>query len=341
MFSDREVSSFSLRKAIQSLASGNLHNTLEGELLNEHASRAGTPITPSRFTLPWALLAGRASGVSDDERILARHRSQRGLDAASTGADIIGADQAGALDALRGTSAVIDAGATLVYSKANVDMPELTAPSSAYWLPTEDTPITVAQPEIANLRATPHTVAALTRYSRLLATTSNQIERALEINLRRAIGHAIDSAAIAGTGADGQPLGLLNAADIASVSIGSDLPAAVRAGLKSVESAGARPSAWLVGSDQAETLRETAWLGAGTESILRNGRIDGLPAVVSNANPSALVCGPMEDLTIVVFGGVEVAIDPRDDWTKGICAVRCMAHVDIVPRRAASFVKIS
>lgn len=81
----------------------------------------------------------------------------------------------------------------------------------AYWVNTEGGDATEVTPEIGNVRGTPHTCAAFCDVTRKLAEQSSPEATGLVSKLIiEAVARAVDKAAFAGTGTNGQPKGLLN-----------------------------------------------------------------------------------------------------------------------------------
>ena len=348
MYTDRELQAFDLTRAVTAMAQGSLGRSLEGELLSDFAERTGRAFNANNCVIPWSLLAGRRDGViaangdwATFQAMQRRELSRRDLTAAAT-PDIIPSRELPALDVLRGYAATIEAGARVLQAQGVVSLPETTGEATAYWLSDENAPIAESQPVLDSKTARPHTVGSIISYSHLLRAASAQGEAIVATHLRRLIGKAVDKAALVGSGADGEPLGLLGNPDIETVTIGGDYPAAIRAGLKRVESSGSNPTGWIVGTNAAETLRGTARLAGGSAPILDAGRIEGLPAIISADAPDALVVGDFGDLNIITFGdGLKLAVnDYTRDWQRGIISMRCLADVDVVVRRPASFASL-
>lgn len=347
MYTDLELEAFDLTRCVLSMANGTLARTLEGELLAAAAERSGKELTNNMVTIPWSLLTKRSTGTvgqdSDWAAFQAMQRralSRRDLTAAAD-PEIIPSRELPALDALRGHSILVQAGATVLQGKGNISLPELTAGTVSHWLTDETTAADTSRPTFRALDARPHTTASVCEYSHLFKSASAQGEQVIARNLLRSVGRAIDSAAIVGTGADGQPLGLLNNTDIETITAASDYPGAVIDAMGAVEGSGAIPSGFIVGSTIAKTLRGTARM-TGTGPVLDAGRIEGLPAYVTSAAPSALVVGDLADLSVILFGdGIQLLVNPYQDFERGLIAMRALAHVDIIPRRAESFAKIA
>jgi HK97 family phage major capsid protein len=179
------------------------------ELLQDYARRAGQHYDSDRPLIPFTafrdLIVASGSG----------------------GGFLHGAETRDAIDILRPWSVTARAGVMietgLVGDQA---IPKVTAKATPEWLGTEASEMTPSQPTLAQVVMTPKQVGALVNFSRQLAKQANA-EEFVGRELMRTIGTALDQAVLNGSGAAGQPLGLLNTAGVQSQS-GTTLNAGVQ-----------------------------------------------------------------------------------------------------------------
>ena len=346
MFSQKEINAFSLQRAIGQIARQQFSGSLELEMLQEASEQAHRPLSPSAITLPWEVLSRISPQRSADwdayERTTSRYYT-RALDASTTGASVVGDDQLQIADVLRGRSVFSDLGATVITgARGNISMPESTGGADTHWLSDEYSPIAESRPDFAAVTATPRTIASLVRYSKLLETSAPQSAPFLEMHLARTLAQGIDAAIIAGSGAAGEPTGIINTAGVQTETLGGDPAAAIANALEACEATGARPSGFALDPALAKALRTTPVI-AGSVPIMQAKRIDGLQALVSDAAPASTgIVGEIGDVVVVMFGsGLVLGVDPSSYFDRGLLQMRMLAHVDIIVRRPSSFVVIS
>jgi len=147
-------------------------------------------------------------------RSVIEQSTQKALDSGTftAGGAVIPAEYvAQIIDVLRPNVAAFQLGATISQFSGNpVEIPRLDASATAYWT-AENAAITASQETFGQVRLTPHELAALVQMSRRSAMLSSP---GLEAIARQDIGllfaRSLDLAILKGTGADGQPLGIIN-----------------------------------------------------------------------------------------------------------------------------------
>ena len=148
-------------------------------------------------------------------------QSNLGTLATSTGGFLVATEHmAGSfIDLLRARAKVVQLGAFMLPGlKGDVTIPKLSAAATAYWLSTEATAITESQQTFGQLALTPKNVGAYTEVSRQLLMQSTPAADMLVMNdLSKVIALAVDLAALNGSGASGQPTGIINTSGIGAV----------------------------------------------------------------------------------------------------------------------------
>jgi HK97 family phage major capsid protein len=247
-----------------------------------------------------------------------------------------------AADALRPVMACASLGATFIDARANISWPRQTAIATAQWLDGESTVATESQLTLSNLGLTPRTVAVYSEASRQLLLQADGADAVISRDLIRSIANAADLAAMFGTGASGQPTGLVNDANVltfsgtsATIATFANAFVALGDGLDD-DSGGCAANRSVAGllRQRAETTGSSRTLWDGT---LTNGTIINYPARSTTAMPSgSCIIGNWKFLIIATWGGgIELITSPYGDgvtgttnFMKGIVGYRAMLTMD-------------
>ena len=189
----------------------------------------------------------------------------------------------------------------------------------------------VSKATFSSVALTPHRNAVIGAFSKdLLRQTSLDVESIIWNRILEAHASLLESAAIAGTGSNGQPTGILNTTGIGSVAIGAnggpitwakvvELETKVNA-----ENANRGKLAYLTNAKVIGDLK-TIERAQGNGRYLLDGdytKINGYPIDWTNLVPStltkgttaskcsAMIFGNFEDLYIGHWGGVDIVVDP-------------------------------
>jgi HK97 family phage major capsid protein/HK97 family phage prohead protease len=357
---DREMSDYSVVRAIKAAMSGNWKDAgLEREISSELARQSGKET--NGFFMPLNLRAPYAVG------------------AAGTGGNLVATNLlAGSfIDVLRNNALIMQMGPTLLTGLVgNVAIPRQASATTTYWV-NEASAITEAEATFDQVTLSPHQVGARSQYSRLaLQQTTPDIEAVVRNDLARQLALAIDLAAINGSGSSGQPQGILNTSGIGSYAMGTNGAALIdsvsgsTSGLdplirleKAVDTANALNGtlAYLTNSKVVAALKqlktaygEYLWTAADGQTVAGTpGAINGYNVMRSNqvpsnltkgsgSNLSALLFGNFNDLIIGMWGALEILPNPYGSgYTAGSVDIRAMQTVDVAVRHAASFAAIT
>lgn len=278
-------------------------------------------------------------------------REQRDLTAgtANAGGHLVATENLSGsfIDLLRARAKVAQLGAFFLPGlQGNVTIPKLTAAATLYWLSTEATAITESQQTFGQLSLTPKNAGAYTEISRQLMMQSSPAADMLVMNdLSKVVALGIDLAAINGSGAAGQPTGVLNTSGIGSVT-GTSLN---YAGIIEFETDVATANAdvetmaylttpavrgLLKGRDKTSTtVGNYVWGGQNGEKTL-----NGYRAEVSTQVPSAtMIFGDWSQIIIAEWGVLEIGLNPYANFPAGIIGIRAFQTVDIGVRQAGAF----
>jgi HK97 family phage major capsid protein len=327
--SPREQRSYSLIKAINGVVHKDWkHAGLELEAHQEIQRRTGKILSENSFFVPLEV-------------------QKRDLSvAASGGGYLVSTDNVGFIELLRNRSVVLQMGATRLSGlQGNVAIPKQTAAATAYWLSSETSTITESQQTIGQLTLGPKTVGAYTEISRQLTLQSSPDAESLVMSdLARVVALAADVAALRGSGAGGEPQGIVGTTGIGSVSGTSLGYTGILEFQTDVASANVMPArggyvttpavAALMMAEQRFSSTDTPlWVGN-----IWDGQMAGYRAMASNQMSSAtMLFGDWADLIWAEWGILEVEVNPYASFAAGIIGVRAMYTMDVGVRYAGAF----
>lgn len=359
--SDKEVRSYSLMRAVRAMVEGDWSKAgFEREMSQNFIAKNGViPSSERSFFIPHevqtrlmipAQLRAMARSNPHGVEALVRQMMARDLTSGTgnAGGFLVATDNlAGSfIDLLRARALVMQLGArTLPGLQGNVTIPRQTAAATAYWLANEATAITESQLTLGQLSLTPKTVGAYTELSRLLMLQSSPAADMLAMeDLVRVIALAVDAAALNGSGASGQPTGIIGTAGIGSVTGTSLAYAGIVEFQTDVAGANALTTecAYVTTPTIAGTLK-TRQRFASTDTPLWQGNIldgtvEGFRASSTTQMPSAaLLFGDFSQVIVAEWGTLEIDMSPYANFPAGISGIRAMATIDIGVRVAGGF----
>lgn len=295
----------------------------EDEMLREWS---GTDF-PNRLHIPWHELERRDLNVA----------------AGTAGGYLAAVDTLPAADILRPWSVVARAGVTILEGQIGpVTLPKTTATTTIQWQSTESTQASTSQPTIAQLAATPKIAIGVIQFSRQLNKQAN-VEAYIRRELLRTAGTAIDRAVLAGSGASGQPLGVINTAGIGTQSGTSLDHAGVIAMRDAVAAANARDEAIAFVADVAtRTLLSARVVGTDTgRFVWDNDRVASRPGYVTTDMPAAtMIAGDWSSVLVPLWGsGVVIEFNPFDStlFRSGVIQARVLVACDVMVVHPAAF----
>jgi HK97 family phage major capsid protein/HK97 family phage prohead protease len=331
----KETRQYSLTRAVAAAANGNWSRAgFEREAHEAILKRTGKDAAPNGgFYVPYEVQKRdmTSAGASGSQYLVATDNLAGSF-----------------IDLLRNRSLVAQFGARMLTGLVgNVTIPKQTAASTAYWLSTEATAITESQPTIGQLAMTPKTVGAYTELSRLMLLQADPSADALVVDdLAKVLALGVDAAAIAGSGASGQPTGILSTSGIGSVT-GTTLGYSgilefqtdVAAANALVANCGymTTPAVASLLSQRAKFSNTDTPLWTGN---ILDGQVSGFRAAATNQMSAAtMVFGDWSQIVIGEWGTLEIAATNAEgsNFKAGIVAVRAFKTVDIGVRIAAAF----
>jgi HK97 family phage major capsid protein len=271
---------------------------------------------------------------------------QRTLNSANESA-LISDDYRGGsfIDVLRNASSVMQAGATVLNGlSGDVVIPKKLTAANASWISTEGGDATESEMTVGSIRLSPKTLGAYTDITRsLLLQDSIDTENLVRDDLIQALGLAMDKACLEGTGANGQPTGILNTTGVNQV---ANFAAAnpTFAEVVGLETAVAEDNAlmgnlaYILGAGMYGALKTTE-KATGTAQFVADGSVmNGYRSILSNqATAGNLYFGNFSDVLIGLFGGLDLTIDPYTHSKSGTIRVVALQSMDVAIRHAQSF----
>lgn len=228
---------------------------------------------------------------------------------------------------------------------------------TASWL-VEEGAASKVKDSFSTVDMTPHRLQILGGYTYdLLKQAALPVEQILWDELIRAHAQALDAAIFNGTGATGQPLGILATTGIGDVAGGANGAALSWANIVALESAvGAANGlfgrlAYVTNSKVAGHMKSTPQVSGYPRYLMEDGRTNGFAVEVTNAIPSdltkgtgtalsAMIFGNFEEVLVPQWGGLDMIVDPFSSKAKGVVEVTAIAYHDVCVRRPACFAAI-
>lgn len=227
---------------------------------------------------------------------------------------------------------------------------------SAYWISTEDGSAQKVNPTFTQLPGTPHTCGAYVDITRRLCLqTSQRVQAFIGDLILRAVARALEVAAIAGSGTDGVPTGLVNTSGVttvAGITPGSVTRDNILDFEAAIEDANADTDrlAWLMPSKVKAALKKIAELSTqtadestticvGTRHLYEDGKVDEYPAFMSNVAPAKkLILGDWSEMLVCRWGqGIELMADPYSLGTSGGIRLVTFLDADVIVRQPEAF----
>ena len=324
--SDKEIKNYSFSKAMAAAISGDW-------------SKAGFELEASRAVEK--MLGKDSRGFYMPHEILKREMST------TVDPNLIGTTHMASnfIDILRNKLVVSKLGGQVLTGlSGNVAIPKQTGTATAYWI-LEGGDTTESDLDIGMLTLSPKTVSGATAYTRQMLLQSNpSIERLVMTDLAANIALAIDKAAISGTGADGQPLGILNttgvnAIDCSALKGGLDWKNVVEFETKiGAQNADVNSMYYVAGAGVAGLLKTTEKSTGSAKYLLENNQVNGYSFERTNqVIADTMLFGDFSQIITALWGGLDIMIDPYTKAKSGGTVIRAFQSLDIGLRYAQAF----
>lgn len=228
----------------------------------------------------------------------------------------------------------------------NADITKHTAGATGYWLASESTTITESQQTIGLLQLRPKNLGAYTEVTRqLLLQSTPDADLFVMEDLAAQLAVAIDAAVFNGSGASGQPTGIIGTAGVGSV-VGTTLGLAGCIEFQT-DVAGANAlnanCRYVTTPAVAGLLSQRARI-ASTDSVtlwkgnINDGMVEGYSAHTSNNIPAAtMLFGDFSQAILAEWGVLEIDVNPYANFTAGITGIRAFYTCDVGVRVPGAF----
>ena len=275
----------------------------------------------------------------------------------------------GVIEALKANVVAYELGARdMAANGSPMTIPKLSTSATGYWV-SENSSITASDLGFEQINMTPKTVAGRVILSNLLLETSTPTaDSIIEQDLASQLGLALDAGILNGSGAAGEPLGIMQTPGVTATAnvAGSDVPPTIpelMLVLEDLDAANALKGklGWAVHPTLMNQIRQMGSQNKGTGALVTNievnrtvvsdgfaDRILGYPfrtstqMVAPTAVPLALrsLCfGNWDDVMVARWGGLRLlASDTSDDaFSKDQTHIRATMRCDVALRHTESF----
>ena len=347
----RDLERYSLRRAILAMATGSWRDAgLEREVSNAAARAFGRQSEGDRILVP-------IEAFGDQKRTVLK---------GGDGASLVGVDHRDDLyvDTLRAASVVGRAGASFLDGlHGDVAIPRQASAEVVQWID-EDESLVADDAVFDSISLSPRTVGALTTLSRkLLLQSSPAAEIVTRMSIALGLAKELDRVALAGSGVDPEPTGILNTSLIGDVSHGTnggaptwatmvqletevaidDVPFTRTGYVTSPKAAGKLKTVPKETGEasylwEPDPRRSDGWQMNGHRGFTTTNVPDDLTKAAGE-DLSAVIFGNWSDLVVARWGVVEVLVNPYGivQFPKGGLEVRGLLDCDVAVRHASSF----
>jgi len=330
----KEVKRFSLMRAINALANPHDKRAQEAARFEFECSEAAA-----------AQYGRTAQGIMLPADVLRNwKRDLNSADEASLFTD----DYRGTefIDVLRNASSVMRAGARVMNGlSGDVKIPKKLTASAAAWIATEGGASSESEMTVGSVSMTPKTLGAFTDITRqLMIQSSMDVEALVRDDLAQALALAIDLAGLEGSGASGQPTGILNASGVTKVTTwaGANPTFAEAVTLETAladNNALSGNMSYILPSAMYGALKTTEKASGTAQFVVEpGGTINGYNALVSNQGTAGnMYFGNFNELLVGFFGGLDIVVDPYTSSTSGTVRIVALQSCDVAVRHGESF----
>jgi HK97 family phage major capsid protein len=267
---------------------------------------------------------------------------------AGGGGYLVGTAIGSFIDMLRNRSVVFRMGAQRAPGQVdNLVWAKQTGGSTVVWLSTEASTATESTPSFVQIAATPKTAIAYNELSRQLTKQVTPAGEQLYLGaLAKDMALAADQAVLNGSGAAGQPTGIIGTSGIGGV-IGTSIDYTKQVEFQTdvSDANGALNPATMgyVTTPTVAALLKGRQRFTGTDSPLWRGsivegEIEGNRGMSSKQMPTApLLYGDWSAVTVPEWGVLAVEVNPFQDFQKGIIGVRALWSLDVLVQFPSAF----
>ncbi len=348
--SGKEAEQFSMLRALRACVQKNWQKEapFELEVTKSVAQKLGKVADDNRFFVPFEVMQRQYNLLEVDQLRQALGLGRRALTVATAGAGgyLVQTDNVGFIEALRNRAVAFRMGARRLSGlQGSVTIPRMSVTGTATWLSTEGTSITESTPTFVQVAMSPKNVGAYSEISRQLLLQSNPSAEGIVMDdLAQVVATAADLGVLNGSGASGQPTGIINTSGIGGVTGTSLGYAGVLEFQTDVAASNVMPArgGYVTTPAVAALMMQRArfsntdtplWVGN-----IWDGVMSGFPAMSSVQMPSAnMLFGDWSEVVVAEWGVLEVEVNPYANFAAGIVGVRAIYSMDVGVRRPFAF----
>ena len=246
---------------------------------------------------------------------------------------------------------------------ANTDIPGFSSAVVSGWANGETGTQSPDDPTVVNRALRPKLLYGATNISKRLAIQTNRsVDQMIMMDIMASMAQTLQAAVINGSGASGQPTGILNTSGIQSVAMGTNGAALSFAKALELWAAIAQANSnmdnfkWLTNPlVHGKALQTSTDTGSGAMIVTYNNNFGGSPNAIANyplfstssvpstltkgtssGNCSALIGGDFSQVVVGQFGGVELIVDNISQARSGFTALTINQFVDVVIKQPAA-----
>jgi HK97 family phage major capsid protein len=288
------------------------------------------PSAPRGIVVPTEAILGRASITSTGN---------------ASGAVTTDLNASMFIDRLRPQSSVIAAGATVMTGLSrNFTVPKLAADTTAQWL-AEGAAVTESSLDIGSISMSMKRVSASQSFTReALLQSQPNLDDLVRSNISTVLSQAIDLAGLEGTGASGQPTGILNTSGINTLTAAGNTITYAEAltALAAIEedNISTNNAVFIMHpNDYARIAQTVVDAGSGKFVIdTPNNSILGRRVLqTTKATEGKVYLGAFEHLLVAMFGGVDLVVDPYTNAASAKIGITSHLMADVNVRHPQAF----
>lgn len=251
------------------------------------------------------------------------------------------------VDVLRNLSVTLTLGARILPGlTGNVEIPRKTTGATAAWIASEGGDAANSEPQFDNIALSPKTIGCYVDMTRnLILQSTPEIEFLIRSDLAGAVATGIDLASLYGSGASGQPTGIVNQTGInAPTDFAAATPTwgevVAMESAVDVDNALTGNLGYAINPAMAGTLKTTPKETGYPVYILgeEGDKLNGHKlAVSSQVTDGDVFFGNWEDLILGLWGGIDLVVDPYSNAKSGTVTIVVHQSVDVGLRHPVSF----
>lgn len=333
---EREIRNYRFLNVVRALAEPTNRRLQEEAAFEFEASRAA------------AERAGRnPEGVMIPADVLTRalNTSTTGSASGDTGGHLIANTLMASsfIDLLRNRSTILQLSTAIGGLTGNIDIPRQNSGGQGYWVG-EDEDAGQANQDFGQIPGSPKTVAAYSEITRrMLKQSSLDVEALVRSDLTAALALTIDKAGYYGSGTDKQPRGIASQTGLNAVQFKADNP--TFAELVAMETkisqgnADVLSMAYVANAGFRGHAKTTLkFEGVGGTIWEPGNTVNGYRTEITNQiNAGDVFMGNFADLVVLMWGGLELNVDPYSNSKSGRLRIITFQDIDLVVRRTESF----